>query len=420
MELNIDGQGTFYDIDHLSEAIRLSAKSSSHKYTTQKYALHWLTNSAKLSQEIEDHTYKTDKGSEFIINERGKIRYIHGNTPRDKAARRSFSDNVLTPDLQPYIARKNCASQTGKGIDDQRKQFERDVHRFYMENGCSNEGYILLTDASKFYDNIRHQDLKDMVEPHLKTEDECWFFDQCVDNFQRNVSWMTDEEYYQAVHHKYNSMDGFGKKVDPNDTSKILHKSVDIGDQTSQNAGIFYPHKVDDYITKVRGNKYSGRYMDDGYVIHRSKQYLQQLLVDIKAEYAKYGIYLNDKKTKIVKLSHKFIFLQRQYFLKSNGVLVQQINPTRVTKMRQKLKRLSVKYSNGERTYKQMHDMFYSWMEAHKLYMSKMQIDNLDSLFNTLFIPKEDINGQQELYDNSCRWNSAQEFDTEWQQLFFE
>lgn len=414
-------QNTFYDIDHLCDAIHKSAKSSSHKYTTQKYALHWLVNSAKLCQQIENRAYKTDKGSEFVISERGKIRYIHGNVPKDKAIRRSFSDNVLTPNLSPYIARKNCASQTGKGIDDQRKQFERDVHRFYMENGCSNEGWILLTDASKFYDNIRHQDLKDMVNPHLDTLEEHWFFNQAVDNFQRNVSWMTDEQYYQAVHYKYNSMDSIGKIVDKNDKSKILKKSVDIGDQTSQNAGIFYPHKVDDYITKVRGNKYSGRYMDDGYVIHKSKQYLKDLLVDIKTEYAKYGIYLNDKKTKIVKLSSKFIFLQRQYFLKSNGVLVQQINPERVTKMRQKLKKLAIKYNNGKRTYKQMYDMFHSWMEAHKNYMSKKQIDNLNLLFKQLFIPKEDVNnGQQELYDNTCRWYSPQEFDAQWQQLFFE
>ena len=94
-------------------------------------------------------------------------------------------------------------------------------------------------------------------------------------------------------------------------------KGVDIGSQPSQNIGISYPSQIDNYIKIVRGCKYYGRYTDDSYIIHQDKEFLKQLLKEIKIISSKLGLIVNDRKTRIVKLSQQFKVLQ----IKNNSKL---------------------------------------------------------------------------------------------------
>lgn len=66
------------------------------------------------------------------------------------------------------------------------------------------------------------------------------------------------------------------------DTADNAGRSVGIGSQISQIAGIFYPTRIDNYCKIVRSVKYYVRYMDDTYIIHNDKQYLRELLHDIQ------------------------------------------------------------------------------------------------------------------------------------------
>lgn len=59
---------------------------------------------------------------------------------------------------------------------------------------------------------------------------------------------------------------------------------------------------------------------------------------------AELGIHINRKKTRIVKISSKYKFLQIKYTLTDTGKVIKRINPDRVTAMRRKLKKLAVNY----------------------------------------------------------------------------
>ncbi len=76
-----------------------------------------------------------------------------------------------------------------------------------------------------------------------------------------------------------------------------MDKSVGIGSEISQISGLLYPSRIDNYCKIVKGLKYYGRYMDDTYVIHESKEYLKQLLREITEICNEYGIFINNKKT---------------------------------------------------------------------------------------------------------------------------
>ena len=53
--------------------------------------------------------------------------------------------------------------------------------------------------------------------------------------------------------------------------------------------------------------------MDDGYIIHKDKEFLNQLIIDISEKAKSIGITINNKKTRICKLSEYWRFLQTQY-----------------------------------------------------------------------------------------------------------
>lgn len=86
------------------------------KEEPQRFEIDFLSEIAHLKQELESRTYKTLPGSEFVQNERGKLRFIHGSRMRDRVMRHALCDEELADALAPYLIYNNGASQTGKGI----------------------------------------------------------------------------------------------------------------------------------------------------------------------------------------------------------------------------------------------------------------------------------------------------------------
>lgn len=97
------------------------------------------------------------------------------------------------------------------------------------------------------------------------------------------------------------------------------------------------------------------------------------------------GIHINRKKTRIVKISSKYKFLQIKYTLTDTGKVIKRINPDRVTAMRRKLKKLAVKVENEEADYDNVENMFRGWMGGHYKLLSREQRKNLIQLYEDLF-----------------------------------
>lgn len=379
---------TVTDMNVLYDAFRASMKSSAWKEEPQRFETDFLSELVALHNELSDRTYQTLPGTEFTQHERGKIRHIHGNRMRDRVVRHALCDKVLAPTLHPYIIYNNGASQEGKGIDFSRALFERDLHNYWLEHR-TNEGYVCFVDFSKFYDNIHHDKIKDTVCPMLDDQ-ATWLLSSIVDTFAIDVSYMTDEEYATCLEDKFDSIRYYNTVTDKMKTGeKLMYKSVNIGDQTSQNIGIYFPSRIDNYVTIVRGFKRYGRYMDDMYMIHRDKEYIEETLHGVYKEAAELGLFINEKKTRICKLSDTFIYLQVKYFVTDTGKVVKRINPKSVTRQRRKLKAYKRMLDKGIMTYDSIMQEYKSWMGRYTRIMSKAQIKNMKALYNQLF--KEDV-----------------------------
>lgn len=372
------------DLNVLYDAFRASLKGSAWKEEPQKFEINFLSEIIKLKQELETRTYKTLQGSEFTLNERGKIRHIHGGRMRDRVIRHALCDAVLDKALQPYLIYNNTASQKGKGISFARQMFEKDLHNYWLKHR-TNDGYVGFMDLSKFYDNIQHEKVKEMVMPKVD-EFSGWLFGQIVDTFQVDVSYMDDAEYANCINQKFNSVE-YHKNVPEHlrTKQKFMSKSVDIGDQVSQDIGIFYPASIDNYAKIIKRAKMYGRYMDDIYIIGETKEYVKSVIQGMTKQADALGLFVNEKKTRIVKLSSTFVYLQRKYTLADTGKVIKRINSKSVTRERKKLKAYKRLQENNRIEYAAIEQSYKSWMGSNAKIMSKKQVKKMKQLYKELF-----------------------------------
>ena len=372
------------DLNLLYESFRASMKGSAWKEEPQRFEADVLSELVSLKREIESREYRTSEGTEFTLHERGKIRHIHGARMRDRVVRHALCDGELNPKLKPYLIHNNGASQKGKGLTFSRKMFECDLHNYWIEHR-SNEGYIAFVDLSKFYDNIRHDKIREHVYPKI-TEEAQWLMDEVLRSFEVDVSYMTDEEYADCLDRKFDSVKYY--ETIPKELrtgEKMMPKSVNIGDQVSQDIGVFFPTHIDNYCKIVRGLKYYGRYMDDIYFITETREKALDIIEGIKIAASGLGLYINDHKTRIVKLSGTYKYLQIKYSLTDTGKVIKRINPKSVTRERRRLKAHKNLLDKGEITYEAIEQAAKSWMGSFAKLMSKEQIKHMKDLYYNLY-----------------------------------
>ena len=380
-----------YDANRIYDAGTKAMTGSRFKYKTQLYEMTQLLQTAKLQDELMHGAYRPGPGQKFPINERGHSRYITSNIMRDKTVNHLLCDEVITPSIQKYLAYTNSASQKGKGVSFHRKHFEEDLHHYYMMTG-SNEGWVLFIDFSGYYGNLQHEPILATLDYFIRREQEpdvaqvaMTLIRDIFRTFELDVSRFSDEEIAEMYHSKVDPM--MNRFTDPKllTGEKTLKKGVDIGNQVSQDVGIVHPYRIDNYISIVMGCKLFGRYTDDTHIISDSKEFLLTVLEGVRQIAEEYGIIINEKKTRICKLSSFYRYLQIGYSLTATGRVIRKIHPKAVTRERRKLKAYKRKLDAGAMTYDDVENSFKSWLGGNWKHMSRQQISNMSLLYFELF-----------------------------------
>lgn len=370
------------DANNLYEAVQKSILNSKWKEKSQNAIDDILTMVFNLSNELINKTYTSYCENRFTIKERGRARSIESYSVQDRAVRHVLCDKIFSPKIQEKIIYDNGASIKGRGISHSRKRFEAHLRKYYMHYG-SNDGYIMFGDFSKYYDNIFHKIAKNMLLSLVDYDEYIsWLLNVIFKAFEIDVSDKTDFDIQNLYNGVFNKLEYVRPK---NSGLKFLDKSVSIGDQLSQNIGVWYSHDIDNYVKIVRSQKYYGRYMDDWYLISHSKVELSDIFKGIEKIANNLGIHINHKKTYITKLSSVYTYLQIKYTLTDTGKVIKRINPKRITAMRRRLRKLKEKVKNNEIEYDNVENMFKSWMGSFYKLMSKQQRYNLITMYEKLF-----------------------------------
>ena len=305
---------------------------------------------------MKKHTDQQN-GTKFVIRERGKKRNITTNIMVDKTVNHLLCDEILSPAISPFLIYDNGASQKNKGVAFSRKRLEAHLHKYYREHK-SNDGYILLMDFSGYYSSVSYKKCLQVMNNLLRN----------VNNEERAMTMWILQNLFQVFSIESNK-----------------DRGINIGSQPSQNIGIAYPSRIDNYIKIVKGCKYYGRYTDDSYIIHESKEFLTEVLDGVLKIADKLELVINPRKTYITKLSQTFKFLQLKYSLTETGRIIRRINPKAITRQRRKLKAYKRLLDNNRLTYNEIENIFKGWMASNYKNMSMQQITNMSQLYYDLF-----------------------------------
>lgn len=359
----LEEHGQYYKVisrNALSRAAIQAAKGVKHKASVQRFMLRRLTNVAAINKNLVYHKDIRKGFICFTLMERGKLRNIMSVHFSERVPQKSLNQNALIPVLTRSLIHDNGASQKGKGTGFAMKRLVRHLHWHFRRFG--NEGYILLVDFSDYFGTIDHEIAKQIITAAFDDPGTIWLANLFID------------AYYE-FNIKFKKM-----------PKEEAHKGLGLGSEINQTIAITYPNRMDHYIKEVLGITCYGRYMDDFYLIHPSKEYLTYCMGEIKRICADLKITVNEKKTGVVKLSHGFTFLKTKIYLTDTGKIIRKPCHNAIVRERRKLKKQKKLLDAGIMEFSDIRCSYSSWRGSMKYRNARKTIHSMDKLYDSLFI----------------------------------
>lgn len=363
-----DDYKNIYSYSALFYANKISLRNVSWKTSVQRYQMNLLRNISETHNKLIKNEDITKGFVEFDLIERGRLRHIRSVHYSERVVQRSTCDNALVPMLQRSLIYDNGACLKGKGVDRSLNRLKAHLQQFYRANNFSNEGYIAIFDFSSYFDNILHE--------------------KCFQTFD---SVFADENILSLLHSFVtpfgypNATENWKRSLNIHSSDMYTGKSLGLGSQISQITAVSYPNALDHYIKQVLHVKWYGRYMDDGYMIFKTKEEAK-LAIAAVIEYSKsLGIVINKKKTKLCRLGAGFKFLKTRNVLTSTGKVVRRMCPDSITRQRRKLKKFKRMLEQGIMSLKDISCSYGSW-KGYALHRGGyLSVRKMDMLFERLF-----------------------------------
>ena len=174
---------------------------------------------------IKTSNYKVGDTYSFIINERGKTRKIDAPHIKDWLVHKILSNEIIEPLYTSHLIYDNGASIKNKGFKFTIKRLKKKLYSWYLKNGLN--GYIVLIDFSKFFENCSHKVIHD-------------------------------------IHSKYILNDNVIKVIED---YLFIGKGIALGVEIAQREAIIIPNKLDHFVQEKTNII---RYMDDSIIFVNS------------------------------------------------------------------------------------------------------------------------------------------------------
>jgi len=290
---------------------------------------------------LKNENYKFGKYRIFMIKD-PKYRIVMSENIPDKLVNHLVSKYILLPALEPKLIDTNIATRIGKGSS---YGFETFISYVKKLQPRKEEIYVLKIDISKYFYNIDHEILMELLRKYIKEEKTLRLLKIIIDT--------SDEEYVNKFvnHIKKLNIDkirasNLSRKEKEIKIAQIESlptyqkgKGLPIGNMTSQILAIFYMNDVDHFIKEKLKAKYYIRYMDDLLILDTDKEKLKKYFELIKVEIEKLKLTVN-KKSNIFTMSHGVGFLGYVFKLKNGKIMIRYNNQTirRITRKLKKLK----------------------------------------------------------------------------------
>jgi len=234
-------------IENLTQAEIKARKGKSKQYGVSVFDKSPKENISMLHQMLLKKQYKTSEYTTFKIFEpKERVVFRLPYFP-DRITHHAIM-NILEPIFTKLFTADTYSCIKGRGIHGAANNLKKSL------KDIENTKYCLKLDIVKFYPNVDHEVLKELLIKKFKDQDLLWLLDEIID-----------------------SADG-----------------LPIGNYLSQYFANFYLTYFDHWIKETMQVKYYFRYADDIIILSNNKPHLHQLLFEIKE-------YLNNNLKLIVK-----------------------------------------------------------------------------------------------------------------------
>ena len=308
------------DFDNMYRAYRKTKSGKGYKKSAAKFGIMALEGVNLLIEQLKNKTYKISPYHEFKVYE-PKERIIKTASFKDKVVQHSLCDNVILPRLSEVFINDNCAGQTGKGTLFGLDRLGEQMQEFHKRYGFN--GYILKCDVTKFFYNIPHEQLKDIVNYYFSyDEDICWLCNLFIDSTK--------------------------------------DKGIPLGNQINQGFALLYLDGMDKLIKYELGIEFYGRYMDDFYLIHHDKEYLKYCLGIINEYLASLDLTLNGK-TQIFPFKNGVKYLGFHTYITNNGKVVRKLKNQNKRNKQKKYTKMAKLVASGKLPIEKFNASYQAW-----------------------------------------------------------
>ncbi len=285
-------------LDNIHEAARDAAKGVRWKASVQRYMIHSLRNSLYARRDLLAGNDIRKGFVRFHVIERGKDRAIAAPRFSERVIQKAVTRAAMAPAVWPTLTPGCAANMRGRGTDYALIRLKGQLAEHYRRHGA--EGYVLLMDFSDYFGTIDHGTALDLVRRTLT--------DPAAVEFMR-------------LQIEANGRIGLG-----------------LGSEPNQALAVAIPSPLDHLGERWRGIEASGRYMDDSYFIALDKGALWRFLDAARALCSSLGITINERKTRVVKLTRGFTFLKKRFRFTESGRIVVTPIPKSLARERRKLR----------------------------------------------------------------------------------
>lgn len=307
------------DFGSLYEAYKKSKSGKGFTKSSIKFQMVALDGIYQIKRRLETKTYQVSQYHQFTIYE-PKERIIKACSFQDKIVQHSLCDNVLIPNLNKEFIQTNYAGQIGKGTLYGLDCLKAQMYLAYCKYGY--DCWIVKADISKFFYNIDHDILKDIVKYFVEDEDVYWLCEKFID-----------------------STEG---------------KGLPLGNQVSQVFALMYLSGLDHFTTGELGVKYYGRYMDDFYLIVQSKEYAKWCLSAIYEFIHSLDLELNGK-TQIIPFKNGIKFCGFHTYVTSDGKVIRKLKNENKRAAKKKFKKMVRLVKSGRLSKEKFYESYNAW-----------------------------------------------------------
>lgn len=231
-------------IKNLLTAWREFVRDKRKRKDVEQFSVHLTDNILKLHQELSDGTYQHGSYKAFRIND-PKPRDIHKASVRDRLVHHAIY-RILYPYFDTKFIFDSYSCRHAKGTHRAINRF-RGFARTVSRNNTRTV-WVLKCDIRKFFANINHQILGDILKKHIRSRSTILLLSKIVRSFHTP------------------------------DNHEI---GLPLGNLTSQLLVNIYLNEFDHFMKRDIKAKHYIRYADDFVILHEDKNYLENMLPKI-------------------------------------------------------------------------------------------------------------------------------------------